>query len=273
MSSSATTAPEPSSQEAEKRLQIHKYFQPFPKWAVVLVALGMLFFLADSHWVGSFVFLLGALAISAWRDRPSDPQLDAWIDEDLESLRPPALVKCGLVPEEEIREPILIHGPRFVDLGGARLGFRRGQDGVIRFTPIHVAVVHFTQDFLSVYECALDLFTGGHRNQAAHENYYPDIVAVSTKSQTVNLSLNTLPKWLTKKLGKATEAIQGSVGKVLPIDQGEQFEMTTSGGTSVRIFLKAPALARCVGNGEWPARDTEQAVQTIRKMLREKKTV
>lgn len=259
-------------QSADKRLQIHKYFQPFPKWALVVASVGLISFWAGSHWFGSLVAFFGALVIAAWRDRPSDQQIEEWIEEDLTDLRPAALAKCGLVAEEEIREPVVIQGPRLMELGGAQFGIRRGTDGIIRYTPIHVAVVHFTENFLSVYECGLDLLHGSRRNESAQENYYPDIVAVTTQSRSTNLSVEYLPKFLHKKLAKVSEAVSSISGRSVAIDQGEQFELTTSGGTSVQIFLGAPELARCLGGGEWPARETEEAVQVIRKMLREKKS-
>ena len=55
------------------------------------------------------------------------------------------------------------------------------------------------------------------------------------------------------------------------LNSAETFELTTSGGTSVEVTLKDPSLIEMMGGGDIPTTRAEKAIQTVRKMLREKK--
>jgi hypothetical protein len=45
-----------------------------------------------------------------------------------------------------------------------------------------------------------------------------------------------------------------------------------SGGTHIDVVLRAPELIKQMGGGEIPTTRAEKAIQTVRKMLREKKS-
>jgi hypothetical protein len=49
--------------------------------------------------------------------------------------------------------------------------------------------------------------------------------------------------------------------------------LTTSGGTHIDVVLRAPELIKQMGGGDIPTTRAEKAIQTVRKMLREKKSV
>jgi len=101
------------------------------------------------------------------------------------------------------------------------------------------------------YTCVLDFTTGKALNESTDEYFYKDVVSVSTKSEsrTVNIP----------KLG------------TLQLNTAETFTLTTSGGTSLSVLLRDPTLIEKMGGGEIPTTRAEKAIQTVRKMLREKK--
>lgn len=60
---------------------------------------------------------------------------------------------------------------------------------------------------------------------------------------------------------------------MVQMNSAETFELTTSGGTSVEVVLRDPGLIKRMGGGDIPTTRAEKAIQTMRKMLREKKGV
>lgn len=233
------------------REQIKKYFKPFPKWAVWMIVIGIPALAAKG--VGLLPIGIGIWALATWSKRPTDAQMDAWLDEDLRMLHPKALSKTGTDPSELVAEPVMITGPRLSNIANAHFTFRRGKDNVLRFTPVNVTIINFTANQLVVYGCVLDLTTGNALNENTDEYFYKDVVSVSTKTESHSVAL--------------------SDGTTLQIDAAEMFQLTTSGGTSVKVLLRAPKVIQMMGgDGEIPTTRAEKAIQSVRKMLREKKT-
>src|SRR5713226_3802643 len=117
--------------EDNRRSQIKKYFASFPKWAVVLIIVGVLLLAAKG--LGVIPIAFGIWGIVSWSQRPSDQQMDAWIAEDLKKLHARALQKTGFDQAELIGEPVAVYGPRFWNIEGAGVGIKKGKDGVVRF--------------------------------------------------------------------------------------------------------------------------------------------
>lgn len=162
-----------------------------------------------------------------------------------------SLSKTGTDPSELIAEPVIVTEPRPEDIAHAQRASRRGKDNVLRFTPINVTVLNFTAHQLVIYSCVLDVLTGNALNEGTDEYFYGDVVSVSTK---------------TKNYGTVTRG-----GKTIQIDAAEMFQLTTSGGISIEVFLRAPTIIQLMGHGEIPTTRAEAAIQAVRKMLREKK--
>jgi hypothetical protein len=254
--SRSKTKKEEKMDEQTKRRMIRNYFEPlwtiwiirnyfklFPKWMIVIGVV----FLPIVLIVG-----IGFDIYSYARGKPTDQQMDEWLEEDLKGLEKKALNKMGIDETELVSESVQIIGPRLWDVGGADVFFKRGKDNVLRFTPVDVSIINFTQSQLLVYSCVLDLTTGNVLNESTDEYFYKDVVQVSTKteSRTVNIP----------KLG------------TLQLNAAETFTLTTSGGTSLSVVLRDPTLIEKMGGGEIPTTRAEKAIQTVRKMLREKKT-
>lgn len=233
--------------EADKRAAINRYFAPFPKWAIWLIAIGVP--AIGAYGLGLLMIGGGAWAIYNWSQRPTDQQMDGWIEEDITGLQEKALKRSGHDNSELVSEPAIITGPKLWDVGNAEIGHRKGQDNTLRFTPLSVTVLNFTQTHLSSYQAVLDLRTGNTLNEATDEFFYRHIVSAATKSDSFNVTFG---------------------GESLQLKTADSFELTTAGGNSIKVFLRDPVLIQKLGGGNIPTTRADRALATVRKMLREK---
>jgi len=232
----------------DKRASIQKYFNSkFPKWAAWFVGIGALIgipAMSSPDGGGAVVFglimaAIGGLGIYSYTNTVSDHQIDEWTKEDLSSLDKRALKKVGVDESELVGEQAIIFGPADFSV------MKVGKDKRIRFGRLRGMVVNFGQHQLLVYTCTMDITTGNTLHESTDEYFYRDVVSVSTKTR------------------------DGQVGN-MRLAEGEYFTLTTSGGTAAEIFLHSPEIGKQFG-GDMPATDAERQVQSIRKMLREKK--
>ncbi len=248
----------------DERTQIKKYFKYFPTWAVWMIIIGLP--LLAVKYVGVIPIALGIWGIYSYYQKASDAQMDACIREDMKNLQTRALAKTGIDASEIVAECVTVYGPRFWKIGGAEIGIKKGNDGVVRFMPIGVTVINFTAHQLVAYQCALDLTTGNVLSESTDEYFYRDIVSVSTKSESRTYTQGEigteLPKGLLK--GLMTD------GK-LQFNAADMFVLTTSGGSRIEVVLRDPQLIKSAGGGSIPTEMADKAVQAVRKMLREKK--
>lgn len=250
--------------EEIKRKMIRNYFKPFPKWTIYMIVFGILVLRSvfkDDYSADEVVIMIiigiatagiGVFGIYSYsRGKPTDQQMDEWLEQDLKNISKGALNKTGTDETELVGEPVLVTGPRLWDVGGVNVLFKKGRDNVLRFTPINVSIINFTQNQLLGYTCVFDFTTGKALNESTDEYFYKDVVSVATKSESRSVSI--------KKLG------------IVQMNAAESFTLTTSGGTSFSVLLRDPTLIKKMGGGEIPTTRAEKAIQTVRKMLREKK--
>jgi hypothetical protein len=238
------------------RASIEKYFMSkFPKWAIGLIVIGVLMLAGPVvlKIVGVLMVAGGGFAIYNSTQVASDAEIDQWTQDDLSKLNKRSLDKLGTDASELVGEAVIITGPRLSNLGPSKFGYRKGKDNILRFTPVNSTIINFTQNQLLIYRCALDLISGNPVNEQTDEYFYRDVVSVQTLSDTVSVSLP----------GKEFQGLQ--------LNAAEIFRLTTSGGTQVNMTLRDPNLIMKMGGGEIPTTVAERAIQTIRKMLREKK--
>jgi hypothetical protein len=254
------------------RAHVLRYFRRPPEWPYVLAAVGLLLALVGP---GGAIRVLGAAVtaagVFAWytrRNSVKDADIDAQVAHDVQHLEARALDHCDLDPSETIRDPVVIVGPRFRNLGGAQFGFRRGRDGVARFTPLHVTVVNFTEHQLMTYQCALDLATGKPLNEQSEEFFYADVVSVSLRSDAFTYNLSEVDSHI---LARANRLAQSAVNGMIQVADAELFRLTTAGGTAIEVMLKDPVLIEQLGGGEVATQQADDAVQAIRRVLRDKK--
>ena len=238
-----------------KHKNTKSYFSEFPKWTIGAILVGLFACAAGGGGIAIGLLLIagGAWGIySSFGNKPSDQQMDEWLDEDIKALQQKALAKTGTDESELVGESVSVFGPRLWEVGGAEVKFKKGNDNVLRYSPVGVSVISFTQNQIVTYQCVFDRFTGNSINEATDEYFYKDVVSVSTKTDSMNVT--------SEKLGGA-----------LHLKTAESFTLTTSGGTSLSVFLRDPALIEKMGGGELPVTRAEKALQSVRKMLREKK--
>jgi hypothetical protein len=249
---------------AVDRNQVIEYFvAPVPKREIgILFSTG--FFALMIFVPGWYMKVVGLASIAwfAWTiysykeaqkryaARPSDSQMDAWLEEDLKLLDKKALDKLNIDESEVVGEGVVITGPRLYNFGGAGWAHKRGNDNILRYTPVDVCVINFTQNQLVSYTCALDLTTGNAVSENTDEYFYKDVVSVATKTESRKVTLE---------------------GKVIQMNAAETFSLTTSGGTSISVMLSDPTFIEQMGGGTLPTTRAEKAINNIRKMLREKK--
>ncbi|NJL29512.1 MAG: hypothetical protein HC897_17305 [Thermoanaerobaculia bacterium] len=259
--------------EEEKREMIRRYFIPFPRWAVVLIGFTIFYILSSKLeltiiLLASIPLAVGFYAIKRASTGPSDSQMDSWIAEDFAALGAKSIEKCNLDPAKKIRDPVMLTGPRFRKQGGVKFAVKRGKDKKIRFNPLDVVIVHFLPDCLAVYQCALDLTTGNALNETASEYFYKDIVSVATQTDSVTIDAGQLSRDAVKFFKEAKNAL---INGKLQFDDGEEFRLVTSAGTSVNIFLRSEIIVKAAGGGVISTELADNAVKAIRSMLREKK--
>jgi hypothetical protein len=215
--------------------------------------------------------------------RPTDEEMDAYLDDDLKQLEKRALTKAALSENELICESVQVVGPHFwalpswdvvfrekdrekmlVTIDKATIFYRKGMDNVIRFTPVRACIISFTQSGMVIYDCAFCLITGKVLHERTEEYFYKDVVCVSSKTEELFTTIE-IPKfgdWSSPN----REYVKIQVGK------GEYLTITTTAGDSFSMLVRAPDLAQRIGGGYFPTARTEKAIQTLRKVLRERKT-
>ena len=249
--------------------RVRKYFKPFPRWTIWVIVIGVVGLVASGAGVPTIVGIAGIALILAgiagilfWRAKPSDQEMDRWINEDVEKLKPVAVNKTGLDGVKTYGDTVVVKGPRFWNTGGAFVGVKRGKDGEIRFTPIEVTIINFTKDQLVAYQCALDLMTDKPLSESTDEYFYQDVVSVSTQSKTTTYDKSTM----TRQGRKALKPLMK--GGRLQLNSSENFVLTTAGGTSLEVFLRDPRLIEMAGGGRIPTGTAEKAIGAVRTMLR-----
>jgi hypothetical protein len=259
--------------DSRDRERVLRYFQRLPEWPFVLAAVGLLLAAAGPGWEGRALGAAGLVAAACYSLRflhtsPSDADFDALTGEDIAKVKDWALERTDLAPGETIRDPVVIVGPRFRHLGGAQFGFRRGTDGQARFTPLNVTIINFTEHQLVTYQCALDLITGKPLNERSEEFFYTDVVSVALRSDAFTYEVADLdPKILARVPKLADSAVNGRI----QVAGAEVFSMSTAGGTSIEVVLNDPVLIEQLGGGRVESVPAGDAVQAVRRMLRDKK--
>ncbi len=233
--------------EVQKRKSIKLYFEKYPILGIVLIILGLV---TIAIYVG-IAFIAGGIFLwYKWiKNKPTDQQYDEWVKEDLSKLHQIALQKLGVDESTLVRDVVYITGINFWDVPSGLIKYKKGKDSKLRYNPIVVDVINFGKDQILIYECIIDMLTGNRLNESTEEFFYKDIVSVSTK----NIEAKKF------KLGN-TE---------YKMDKAQAFVLTTSGGTSITVVLKDEALMKTIG--DISTNNADQAIQSIRTMLRDKK--
>lgn len=244
------------------RKMIANYFKPFPAWTIWCILIGVVLGIIGFNvhigivGVGVLFVIIGIIGLTALK-KPSDSQMDQWWKQELDTLQNKGLSKVGLDASECIADYEPVWGPRVENTGGVPLQLKKGRDNVVRFNPVDLSIIFLAENQLVSYQTCYDRFTGNALQEETDEYFYRDVVSVSTKTDTISKDV---------MVGKEQVRVQ--------LKNSETFRLTTSGGTSIEVFLRDDALLKEVKEakgGTLPTDQAERVVSAVRRMLRDKK--
>lgn len=258
--------------QKHRRRRIRTYFsppiQPNAGCATIFIIIGVFGLVASialfnfGGFLGGLAFLLLGIAMipafkknyRKWvKKQVSDSEMDKYITDELVGLKKLSLQKSSLDVSELVGEQLLVTGFQFFNSASAEVLYKKGLDNILRYTPVNVTVLNLTANQIVCFQCVFDLTTGNPLNISTDEYFYKDVVSIATKTES----------------GTYESKLFG--GKV-QLDSSEKFVLTTSGGTTLHVFLTDPKLIEKMGGGEMPTTEAEKTILVVRKMLREKKS-
>ncbi len=181
--------------------------------------------------------------------KPSDKQMDEWMEQDKKQIVTDAVAKLGLVPEKvlNLNDPLVVIGPK------SSAKFKIGGDGIIRFSAYEIVVIYLTDYHLGAYSCGWDFVNGRSTSEQTQEYHYTDVVSVSTLSSNTSFSVVTVD------------------GKDHPIQSHQQFSLSVASGESIKVTVAFPQVEAIFQQGKLLPTGSEKAISALRTMLREKK--
>lgn len=249
---------------SDKSTQIKEYFiapEPqFPGKSIAFGVVAIVIGIAIGSGAAIVMTLIGLAAIvfsilsynkvkERYEARPTDEQIDAWLREDFKHIADrDAMERLGLDETQLERRPLPIGGPVFWHVDGLHTDeIRRklGKDGRYRYSVWFVEIFAFTQHYLANYGCAYNWLRNTSVNEHTNEFFYKDVVSVKTATESSAYTL---------KDGERME-------------HSQTFQLKLS-GDEVQVVTNNPQLK----TSSAMTSDVDEAVQSIRKMLRDKKS-
>jgi len=300
------------SDEQIKRKKIRAYYEPPKGWGPMAyggIGFALVGLFALLAWFGAMTLILVIAAIAAtipfaiawvvFNERmqgASDEDIDYWRDEDCDAVIARVCEEAGYESDDLVNpgDPIVIIGfTRFENLrvrharddGSAakawRFKVRVGDDGMTRFTPPSLTILHFTQDHLIAYQCDLDLIRGEVLNESVSEYFWQDIVSLQIDKQSVSWAdedealvrqwARNLPAARREKYA-ALWADEASLPA--PSDRRTTLRLKTNTGTGLEIVIGDERFAEYEDDGGLTGSigwRNNEAITRLRKLLRDRK--
>lgn len=250
----------------DKRTLIREYFiapkPSFPvKWILIGIATIVVGALIGESTITTVLVIAGILigvipvfsylkAKKRYEARPSDNQIDSWLQEDFVELVPKGLKKLGFDSEEVMGDEIVISGPVIWQAQGIPYEdtlWRVGNDNIARFSIYKVSIFYITEKGLGIYNCIYNFLKNVSLNDSTDEYFYKNITRVGTKEESSNHILPNGEKLISS----------------------EMFTLDVAGNREIEIVLSDPAIEKFTG-GQLPTSRAEKAVNAIKKLVREK---
>ncbi|MGW5745582.1 hypothetical protein [Amycolatopsis sp. NPDC003861] len=207
---------------------------------------------------------------AAAEPKPSDAQMDAWLQEDIAALETKASRLVRLVAKTKHEGGDLVYPIQSVVGMSSPTGSladswcaRRGDDHKWRASHYDVLILFLTNDLISIYRCEIDFRTGEPIHEEIAEWHYRDIVSVSTKRVT-------MPAPIVARFRKIDELIDrdgdGEHEKYADIPYAQEFTISIIDGHQVELNT---GLGETLGaENEIAWRRNERALATLKKMIR-----
>lgn len=149
-------------------------------WIVgsIFVGVAVLYSLTEgwSIWkliIGGIFILIGIIMIKMRNEYPSDAEIDTSFIELKDIKAGLSLDKLGISKEDIVREPLKV-------LGVYKYQYEKvGGDGLTRYNPVQVEIMHFGKNQLFVNTADVDLINQNTYVGKTNEFFYKDISAVS----------------------------------------------------------------------------------------------
>ncbi|MDX9799185.1 MAG: hypothetical protein RBT05_10045 [Bacteroidales bacterium] len=250
----------------DKRTQIREYFiapkPSFPiKWILIGIAVIVVGAIIGESTVTAVMVIIGILigaipiftylkAKKRYEARPSDNQIDLWLQEDFQELVPKGLKKLGFDKDEVMGDEIVVSGPIIWQLQNIPFEDTMwcvGNDNIARFSIHKVSMFFITEKGLGIYNCIYNFLKNVSLNDSTDEYFFKNITRVGTKEESSN---HVLPN-----------------GEKLV--SSEMFTLDIAGNREIEIVLSDPAIEKYTG-GKLPTSRAEKAVNAIKKLVREK---
>jgi hypothetical protein len=180
--------------------------------------------------------------------KPSDEQMDKWMNDEEEKIRSESLRRLNLDSEDYIAKPHLIGGPADE---WKETKYAVGKDGKIRFSHFNVLVVYLTDYHLAAYQSIRSIENGVTLQDSTQEFPYQEITKLGTQTKTLEIIM----------IGDNVVSERGS----------QRFTLATSGVNEISVPFK---FARSVDshNELVEIGKGEATITAIRKKLQEYKT-
>jgi hypothetical protein len=254
---------------------IRRYFykKPSPFLPIVLIILGLIIlfggyvlFQDDRHngrggrstpllLFGLILLLVGIIKLLTRKKSPlTDEDIDAHFQKDIKAIEKIAMKKLGLDKDLLIQnreEPLTLKGPILWSTTGIDdrdLMWKKGKDGIVRFSVNRVTVIYFSKHLLAAYACDYNFIKAVTLNETTSEYFYKDIVSVSTSETSTSY---VLPNGVKLK-------------------QSQEFRLSITNGEAIKVFIDSGKLSQMT-DGDIPTEEAERAVQMIRTILRDKR--
>ncbi|MFX0137564.1 MAG: hypothetical protein ACFFDN_28255 [Candidatus Hodarchaeota archaeon] len=255
-----------------KRKLIRNYFKPFPKWTTWMILIGVVIFFigilatAVMAIIGVAIMGLGVLGIVlSSKGKPTDSQMEEFLEEDKKKLAEKAIKKLGIDESELVGDVIYLPpGLIFQGWDEARAirdnthlpphALKVGKDKILRFGAFQYQAFFPTDKFLGSFGCVWDFCSGESANEQTEEFFYKDVVSVTTKTEDRIISN---PK----------------TRSPIKISDWETFRLSVSRGESISVILRSEQFLKkfIKEAADIPTTTAEKAIQTVRTILREKK--
>ncbi|WP_299677195.1 hypothetical protein [uncultured Dokdonia sp.] len=196
----------------------------------------------------------------------TDEEFDELIQRAIAPLQKVALQKTLLHESECIRDSEMLFGPARAKNSLLEHHFKKGKDGLVRYTPIVVTIMNFTEHELVIYKCVFDPITETALNQSTWTYFYKEIVSIETKEPSRTGEFLTSTQKVLAKVPLIELLVKG---KQKHFNVSKEFILTTRGSSFYKARLSDYEILDEVG-GEFKISEAENTIRAIRTALRDK---
>ncbi|NJL51839.1 MAG: hypothetical protein HC930_05700 [Hydrococcus sp. SU_1_0] len=110
--------------------------------------------------------------------KPSDEQIDKWMNEDIAKIIEEALRRLDLEHDDYRANPLMIGGPT----PSKKTKYATGQDGKVRYSYFDILIVFLTDYHVASYHCSNSMELGQSETDNTQEFPYKEITNLGTQT-------------------------------------------------------------------------------------------